>query len=459
MTSNPDAVVIGGGFAGLSAAVRLVQRGARVVVVEARRQLGGRVTAFRDPQSGEWVDNGQHLMLGCYRETLAFLDAIGARDRVDVQPSLAVPFVDLDGHATTLECPPLPSPFHLLGGLLEWDALGLKDRLSAFHLLGPIRAAVSELGGARRHAASPGESVENWLIRNGQTARLREMLWDPLAVAALNQSPSRAAAPYFSRVLAEMLSAGPAGSSIVLPLAPLHEVCAEPARRWLEARGSRVLAGRAARIAVEQGQVRRVRAGGDEFAPRAVVAAVQWHALPMLFEGDRAPLTAVLDAAARTRPSPIVTVNLWTRGPELEAPFVGLPGRTVQWVFDKRVILGRGASHLSLVSSAADHLDSCSNEAVVRLAIEEVASALPTVRANRVVRANVVRERRATFSLAPGEPARPAVRTTVSGLFLAGDWIDTGLPGTIESAVRSGHAAAEAILGDQSPRPRAQGRP
>jgi squalene-associated FAD-dependent desaturase len=394
------------------------------------------------------VDNGQHLMLGCYRDTLAFLELIGARECVAVQPSLAVSFVDPAGRGTTLDCPRLPSPLHLLGGLLEWDALALKDRLAAFNLLGAIRAAIAELHGAHRRAASPGETVENWLVRNGQTARLREMLWDPLAIAALNQSPSRAAAPYFSRVLAEMLSAGASGSSIVLPLAPLHQVYAEPARSWLDVRRSMVLSGRAARVLVGHGATHRVRAGTDEYKAQIVVAAVPWHALPVLFEGECAPLAGILDAAARARPLPIVTINLWTRGPNLRAPFVGLPGRTIQWVFDKRVILGRGASHLSLVSSAADHLEGRSNEAIVRLAMEEVASALPEMRENRVVRASVVRERRATFSLAPGEPPRPGVRAPVPGLFLAGDWIDTGLPGTIESAVRSGHAAADAAIAD-----------
>jgi squalene-associated FAD-dependent desaturase len=438
--------VIGAGLAGLSAAVRLVGGGARVLVLEARRHLGGRATAFRDPQTGEWVDNGQHLLLGCYRETLAFLDAVGARDRVAVQRSLEVPFVDDDGRASTLRCPTLPSPWHLIGGVLEWDALPARDRFAALHLVGAVRLALAELRGGDCHAASPGETVENWLVRNGQTARLREMLWDPLAIAALNQSPARAAAPYFSRVLAEMLAAGSQGSAIVLPLVPLHEMFAEPARRWLEARGSCVLTGAPARVRVHDGRLGGVQAADGRLDADSVVVAAPWHALPALVDGDTAPLSGILDAASRTMASPIVTVNLWTHGPTLRAPFVGLPGRTVQWVFDKRAILGRRASHLSLVSSAADHLASWTSDAIVRLAVEEVSNALPEMRENRIVRATVVRERRATFSLAPGQPQRPGVRTPVAGLFLAGDWIDTGLPGTIESAVRSGHAAADAIL-------------
>jgi squalene-associated FAD-dependent desaturase len=448
ITDHPDAIVVGAGFAGLSAAVRLVEGGARVVVLEARRQLGGRATAFRDAQTGEWVDNGQHLLLGCYRETLAFLAAIGAADRVAVQPSLEVPFVDAAGRATTLACPPLPSPWHLLGALLDWDALPVRDRFAALRLVGAVRLALGELRGSPHRAASPGETVENWLIRNGQTGRLREMLWDPLAIAALNQSPARAAAPYFARVLAEMLAAGRQGSAIVLPLAPLHEMYAEPARIWLEARSSDVITGAPARVSLVAGRVASVEAAGRRFATDKVIVATAWHALASVFDGDVMPLASILDAASCTAWSPIVTVNLWTEGPPLRAPFVGLPGRTVQWVFDKRTILGRGASHLSLVTSAADSLDSWTNDAIARLAVEEVSNALPEMRENRIVRANVVRERRATFSLAPGQPSRPPVRTPIGGLFLAGDWIDMGLPGTIESAVRSGFAAADAALSE-----------
>ncbi len=443
--TDPDAIVIGAGFAGLSAAVRLVEHGARVTVFEARRHLGGRATAFRDPQAGEWVDNGQHLLLGCYRETLAFLRTIGARDRVALQPSLEVAFVDSDGRSSTLVCPTLPSPWHLLAGVFDWDALSFRDRLASLRLVGAIRLAVEELRGGRRRAASTGETVESWLVRNGQTARIREMLWDPLAIAALNQNPQRAAAPYFSRVLAEMLATGAEGSAIVLPLVPLHEMFAEPARAWLEARGSRVVTGAPARVCIgADGSIQGVRAAGTIAHSKFVVAAVPWHALPALFEGDTARLAPALDSAARTASSPIVTVNLWTQGPLMRAPFVGLPGRVVQWVFDKRAILSRGASHLSLVSSAADDLEGWTNDAVIRRAIEEVSDALPELRASVIVRANVVRERRATFSLAPGQPARPPTRTGIGGLFLAGDWIDTRLPGTIESAVRSGFAAADA---------------
>jgi squalene-associated FAD-dependent desaturase len=447
--SHMDAIVVGGGFAGLSAAVRLAGGGARVTVLEARPQLGGRATAFRDPASGEWVDNGQHLMLGCYRDTLAFLDVIGARDRISVQPRLDVPMVDTDGRASALACPFLPSPFHLLGGVLDWDALALGDRLAALRMVGAIRLAVAELRGDARRAASPGETVENWLIRNGQTARLREMLWGPLAIAALNQEPASAAAPYFSRVLAEMLAAGADGASIALPVVPLPQLYVEPAKTWLEERGCRVIAGSRGQVVLSAGRVESVRTPASDLRADLVIVATPWHALPSTFGGDVSPVARLLDAASHTSPSPIVTVNLWVEGRALGTWFVGLPGRTIQWVFDKRAIF-RGqanqANHLSLVASAAARLDTWSNEAIVELALEEVCSAVPEIRDLRLLRANVVRERRATFSLAPGQPLRPHVRTSVAGLFLAGDWIDTGLPGTIESAVRSGHAAAAEAL-------------
>ncbi len=141
-----------------------------------------------------------------------------------------------------------------------------------------------------------------------------------------------------------------------------------------------------------------------------------------------------------------MTVNLWFDRVVTEHALVGLPGRTMQWVFDKRRVFGEQASHLSLVSSGADDVVSRTNEELIALAVSEVNEAIPSARFATVRRAVVVREKRATFSVAPGQPRRPTARTALPGLLLAGDWIETGLPATIESAVRSGHTAAALAL-------------
>jgi len=215
---KPDVVVVGGGFAGLSAAVRLTRRGAKVVVLEGRGRLGGRATAFHDRETGELVDNGQHVLLGCYTDTLAFLSDIGALGNVTVARQLSVTMIDCDGRRSRLVCPTLPSPMHLLAGIFDWEALTWKDRLSVLGMAAPLRRARRALRpGSTRLAASPGETVGAWLERNGQSARLREMLWEPLALAALNQSVEEAAAPPFARVLAEMFGPDPSAAAIVLP--------------------------------------------------------------------------------------------------------------------------------------------------------------------------------------------------------------------------------------------------
>jgi zeta-carotene desaturase len=145
--------------------------------------------------------------------------------------------------------------------------------------------------------------------------------------------------------------------------------------------------------------------------------------------------------------SPIVTVNLWFDRPLFDEPFVGLPGRAMQWVFDKRAVTGGRASHLSLVSSGASPLVARENDDLIGLAHQELLEAQPVARAATLIRATVIREPRATFSLAPGQPPRPPTATAIDSLYLAGDWIATGLPATIESAVRSGHLAAMAAFG------------
>jgi squalene-associated FAD-dependent desaturase len=442
-------VIVGAGFAGLSAAALLADRGLRVVVLDARRQLGGRATAFADRETGELVDNGQHVLFGCYRATFEFLRRIGAIDNVRFQPSMEVAYLDATGRRSLLKCPPLPSPLHLLGAVLRWDAIPWGDRLSALRLAGPLRAARRELLRSGTVAADPPGTVTEWLMAHGQRPKLRAWLWEPLAVAALNQSPDVALASPFVRVLAEMFGPDAGASALVLPTRPLHQMYAEPARDFIQARGGEVRINALARVVIEGGRVRAVDVRGERIEASRVIAAVPWFAVRTLFGPAPPPeLGGTIEAAAAMDSMPIVTVNLWYDRRVMEELFVGLPGREMQWVFDKRLAFGRSASHLSLVSSGATKLTAMGREELTALAAREVAEALPGARGATLLRATVVREKQATFSLAAGQPVRPGARTPVTGLFLAGDWIETGLPGTIESAVVSGHRAAELLMAE-----------
>lgn len=426
-----EVVVIGGGFAGLSAATALAEHGVNVLVLEARPTLGGRAAAFTDPATGERVDNGQHVLVGGYHETFRFLRRLKTDAHVYVQPGLHVEVVDQAGRMSRLKCPPLPPPLHLLGGLLAWTGISWRDRAALIHM-------------RRIVEARPGETVRQWLERRRQTPRLIELLWEPLAVAALNQSITEARAAAFASVLQRMFTRNRRDCALGLPLKALDELYAIPSREYMERAGGSVRVNAPARVTCD-GRV-AVRVRDEVLEPQAVICATAWFALPAVFPDRPAALEPLLRAAESTEASPIVTVNLWFDRPVTESSFVGLPGRAMQWVFDKRALLGETTSHLSLVSSGARRLVGRTNQEIIELALQEVTAALPLVRTAELRRAVVVREKRATFSVAPGAPERPPVETAIPGLFLAGDWIDTGLPATIEGAVISGHRAAAAAL-------------
>lgn len=433
-------IVIGGGFAGLAAGVDLAARGIAVTIVEARPRLGGRAYSFRDDETGEVVDNGQHAMMGCYHETLAFLGRIGAAHKVIRQPNLRVEMIDARRGAGVITCPPLPSPLHMLLGVLRYRLLSRAERWRA--LLGGVRLMALR----RRRDRRLGEAtVEELLIALGQSGNSRTSFWYPVAIATLNESPHRAAAAPFAEVLARAFFGSRRDSQFILPRVGLSELYTDDARRFIEQRGGRLEC--KAVVAATEAQAGRVMAlhlrDGRRVETDAVISTVPPSAL-----GTFAP-AEVRAHVPQFDTSPIVSVHLWFDRPVLASDFIGLLGTTTQFVFNRSRLIGQGngdgQQFVSAVISAGRDVVAWDNDRVAQIVTADIRALLPGAAQARVIRSVVVREKHATISLVPAvERVRPDVTTPVPNFFLAGDWTDTGLPATIESAVLSGRRAAGA---------------
>jgi hypothetical protein len=268
------------------------------------------------------------------------------------------------------------------------------------------------------------------------------MLWEPLAVAALNEPADIASARAFAEVLSLMFSGGAANAALVLPKVPLDQMYAEPARAFIEAHGGAVRVNASAKLLADDRGITGVRVGEETIECRTVISTVPWNVFRTLFPTVPRSIRPLADTADRIISRPIVTANLWYDQLVMDEAFVGLPNATIQWVFEK----GSTSSHLSCIVSGAIEFADRSNEEIIAIARADVEERLPRARRAGFLRGLIVREKHATFSTAQPELRRPSPVTPLPGLFLAGDWIDTGLPGTIEGAARSGRLAASAVL-------------
>ncbi len=424
-------VVVGGGLAGITAALRLADAGRSVRLLEGRPRLGGAAFSFRRGDLS--IDNGQHVFLRCCDSYRWLLRRLDAEADVRLQSRLDIPVLRADGRRGRLSrMAGVPAPAHLTGALARYALLGPADRL---------RAARGALALRRLDPTDPAldaRTLGEFLRRHGQNDAIIDALWGIVAVATLNLDPDEASLALGAKVFRTGLLDHADASDVGYAGVPLGELHSTAAQRALDKAGVEVLLSHRVE-SVEPGLVRaRGRDGTREWRPDAVVLAVPHHEVRPL-------VPAVPDGLGA---APIVNVHVVYDRRVTDLPFAAAVNSPVQWFFDRTDTSGlQRGQYLAVTVSAAEAIIDEPSKSIQQRYLDELARLLPAARRATVVDAFVTRERRATFRQAAGTARlRPGPQSGSDGVWLAGSWTATGWPDTMESAVRSGIAAADAVL-------------
>ena len=432
MSEKPKHVaVIGGGYAGMAAAVTLAERNIPVTVYEAGPMLGGR--ARRVEINGVTLDNGLHILIGAYRETLRLIA------KVHSSPAGALLRLPLDWtmhQRLHLRAPALPAPLHLLAALLTATGAPWGERWAAIRMMRTLRSADFRL--------PHDTNVTALLAAHAQGANLTRYLWVPLCVSALNTPPDKASAQLFLNVLRDGLNAERAGSDLLVSRVDLSALFPEPAAAYVQARDGDVLTGSRVTAVDPVTDGFQVTAGGATRTFSHVICALPPHQVAAFLAG----ITALAESMALVQAldyQPISSVYLQFDGcVQLPAPMVGLAQSVAQWLFDRESICGQKGLIGAVISAEGPHQD-LTQDALAKRVLDELDAQfgpLPTLRWQRVIT-----ERRATFSATPGL-RRPQQKTPLANFWLAGDYTAGDYPATLEAAVRSGIVCARGILGE-----------
>jgi squalene-associated FAD-dependent desaturase len=428
-------VVCGGGLAGVAAACEAALLGAPVTLVERRPFLGGKAFSFRDPDADVEVDNGQHVFLGCCTAYIALLRLLGTYGHTERQALLDVAVRDRDGRTGALRAGRLPAPAHLGVSFAAYPHLGAREKAAALRALLALGAL-----GERARARLDAVSFADWLADHGQGLGAIARFWDLIVLPTCNDRSDRVSAALAAFVFREGFLRTRTGSAIGWSTVGLTRLVDPAARRFLESRGGRVLAGRAVAQAGPDGVT---LADGERLPAERVVLA-----LPPSRAREVAPGALPVDPGLGA--SPILNVHVWYDRPVMDERFVAVLDSPAQWIFNRTAMasLPGPGQHLAISVSGAREEVLETKPALVERYTAELGRLLPRARDARVERAAVVKEPEATFAAAPGQATRrPQPLTPLPGVLLAGAWTDTGWPATMEGAVRSGVRAARLALG------------
>lgn len=434
-------VIVGGGLSGLAAGVELVSRDFGVTILEQKPALGGRAYSFKDSVTGVTIDNGQHVLIAGYERTMHFLETIGTRHLLRIDESPTLQFHHPQKGFQKLQLPLLPVPFNFLAGVLSSSLFSVPDRLRV------LRAGFSlrTLDRAReQHLAEL--TIEEWLRGVSQTDECIHSFWEPLAVSIMNERIQTASALVFVRALRQAFLGGPRHAALAIPSVGLSQLFVDGAKQFITLRGGDIRCNAdVVGVVMEDGLVRSVNIrnsvalNGD-----AVILAVPHHKLLAIMPDQ---LKEKYRNVEKIASAPIVSIHLWFEKEFMEHNAVGLIGRRIQWLFNRRMIngeKGKGAHVSAVISGGYDFVDMSKDE-LVKMAVDDIRSVYPGVDL-KPRHAVAIREKSATYASSPEvEPLRPASETALPNLFLAGDWTATGYPATIEGAIVSAERAAQLV--------------
>lgn len=453
-------VIVGGGLAGLAAASALASRGAAVTVLESRPRLGGRASSIVDRDTGETIDNCQHVAMGCCTSFRHFCEEVGCSDLFENQPELyfvgppTPPGSSARPKTVRFAASSLPAPLHLASSFLRMPWFSMAEKLKiAFGL----RALARDQSKADR-------PFQEWLDGQRQPESVQRRFWHLVLVSALSESLDRISIQHARKVFIDGFLASRAGWQVSIPTVPLDDVYETRIATALGNAGVEIRTKAGIRaLLTDEGRVTGVelRDGsqvvGDEF-----VLAVPHYLVAAMLPPDISQQAAVV-ALSRLETAPIASVHLWYDRPLTELPHATFVDRLSQWMFNRTVLsdvraapardgvedAGREAGcRLQVVISAARDLSAMSEQEVVSQVDAELREVWPERSDARLIHGRLITEHRAVFSPLPGvDEIRPVQQSPIPNLQFAGDWTRTGWPATMEGAVRSGYLAAENVLG------------
>ncbi|MBI3776817.1 MAG: FAD-dependent oxidoreductase, partial [Gammaproteobacteria bacterium] len=430
--------IVGGGWAGLATAIELCQNGVPVTLIEAARQLGGRARCLAF--DAERVDNGQHLMIGAYRETLRLLTLVHAPAPVRRRLQLRM---HTSAAEFSLTAPNLPAPLHLISALLSARGINAQERRGA------LRFCVALAW--RRFQLAQDISLVQLLARHRQSPRLIECLWEPLCLATLNTPLNEASAQVFLAVLRDAFARRRADSDVLFAATDLGQTFPAPALEFIEQHGGRVVLGeRITELRIANDTIAAVVSAQQLHASQHVVLATPAYATARLL-APHAPLQIIARNLEQLNYEPICTVYLrYPAHVTLHTGMVGFTGTLTQWLVD-RAHCDQPGLMAAVISARGTHME-LSNDELIQRVRDEIAQRYPAWPTH--YSSMVIREKRATFACRVGiNTLRPANTTPVRGLWLAGDYTATGYPATLEGAVRSGVDCARQIRADLKSKP------